>query len=338
MSDRAIRSVIRQAIRKDNPLRILTWDTHEAVQTEQCRIPNTEWYSLWWDGLKKWDTKYREVPDNYHRFDIKGDIKNIPKLDYDLILIQNTLAHSQKAIQISQYLHIPVISLEHCDMVLRDQNTYDFYRSIPVDVKIFITDYSKKSWGYKDDEAIVIYHGIDTDFFKPDPNVLKENHVLSVANDFVNRGPLLGFPIWKHIVKDIPFKIIGNTPGLSLPAKDQYELLNHYQSSTIFLNTSTFSPIPHSLLESAACGCAISTTLTCAIPDFFVDGVNCVASNNPEELKQKTITLLNNPTEIKRLGEAARQLILNKFNLNDYINNWNNVIRTVADLPYRGNK
>jgi glycosyltransferase involved in cell wall biosynthesis len=220
-------------------------------------------------------------------------------------------------------------------MVLHDQKTYDWYRSIPVDKKVFITEYSRKNWGYNQENSEVIYHGIDTEFFKPSEQGPQHNIVLSVANEYVSRGNLLGFPIWQHIAKDVPCKVVGNTPGLSKPAKDQYELLEFYQNHTIFLNTSTVSPIPHSLLEAASVGCAIATTLTCAIPEFFVDGVNCVASNDPETLKQKIIKLMNDPDEIKRLGKAARQTILEKFNLSDFTANWEMLLRSTADMPYR---
>jgi glycosyltransferase involved in cell wall biosynthesis len=330
-----IRSIIKQSVRKSNDsFNILTFSAHEAVETELART-NANFYALWSPGLKDWNKKYRPVPPNYKIIDVKGDIKNIPMdIDYDAILGHNKLAHGQQCKQIAQLLHLPWIQLEHCMPVL-DQRTYEFYRNLKPDISVFITEHSRQAWGYTPEEARVIYHAIDHEVFAPRP-VIRQRHLLSVANDFVNRGPLLGFAEWQFIVKDLPHRIIGATPGLSQAAPSAEALVNEYQTSDIFLNTSKISPIPHSLLESASCGCAIITTATCAIPEFFTHNVNCLMSNDPNELREYAVKLLNDPSECRRLGEAARQTILEKFHLNRYVQEWNELFESATKIPFKG--
>ena len=109
-------------------------------------------------------------------------------------------------------------------------------------------------------------------------------------------------------------------------------LVREYQKSLIFLNTSTISPVPTSLLEAMACGCAVVTTATCMIPEIIEDGVNGYISNDEDQLQSSIQNLLNNPGLAKELGENARQTIIEKFNEDSFVGNWNNIFNRAYGL------
>ena len=103
------------------------------------------------------------------------------------------------------------------------------------------------------------------------------------------------------------------------------ELVNEYASSQVYLNTTTVSPIPTSLLEAMACGCAVVTTATCMIPDVVKHGENGMISNNESELRSYIEELLSNEDLRNELGKNARQTIVEQFSEESFLKNWNRI-------------
>jgi glycosyltransferase involved in cell wall biosynthesis len=186
-----------------------------------------------------------------------------------------------------------------------------------------------REWGYT--EGDVIHHGIDTEQFK-DLGLQREVRILSVVNDWINRGPILGFDLYRQITQGLPIMPVGATPGLSEPAKSTEELVHFYNTSRIFLNTSIISPIPASLLEAMSTGCAVVSTDNCLITDVIQNGYNGFKSNNPAELRHYLEVLMGDPELAKRLGQNARKTILEKFSLDRFVSEWNKLFyETVRD-------
>lgn len=144
------------------------------------------------------------------------------------------------------------------------------------------------------------------------------------------------FSGWQRTTKGLPTLVVGDTPGLSEPAKTVEELVSYYRDSTIFLNTSTVSPVPTALLEAMACGCAVVSTATCMIPEVITDGHDGFISNDEGVLRSKLEFLLNNPSECRRLGYNARQTILKRFNKETFISKWNSIFDEAANIIYTG--
>jgi len=70
------------------------------------------------------------------------------------------------------------------------------------------------------------------------------------------------------------------------------------------------------------------------IPEIITNGENGLLSNNPQELKQHISDLLSNPVAAARMGERARQTILEKYPLRNFTNNWNNLFETASNKSY----
>ena len=200
------------------------------------------------------------------------------------------------------------------------------------DKNVFISEYSRAAWGWEEDEAEVIHHGIDTDFFKPDPNQNKKRHILAVANDYINRNWCLNFDMWKNVTEGLPRKVLGHTPGLSEAAKSTDDLLNNYQETQIFINTSSISPIPMALLEAMSCGVACVSSATCMIPFIITNGENGYITNDEVEMKKMLKMLLDDPKECERIGVNARRTIEEKFSLPAFVDNWNRIFYEAAEI------
>ena len=334
-----ISSITRASTRDpDGPLNILTFPTHERYETLLARTGHN-FYAYHAPGIKEWNTDYAQVPDNYVLLDESLKGRQVPlSLDLDLILSQNKFGQFQIAHQIADTLHLPMVSLEHTlPIPFWDQKMRATLRNMRADANVFISEYSLEGWNWDEkSDTLIIKHGVDSDSYKPNESLERENHILSVVNDWINRDWCCGFKIWQEITKGLPVSVLGDTPGLSKPAESFEALVKAYQTSRLFLNTSTISPVPTSLLEAIACGCAVVTTATCMIPEIIENGVNGLISNDEQELKKMLVEVLNDEDLAKQLGAAARKTIVEDFSEDRFVDDWNKVFDVVSKIPYTG--
>lgn len=334
-------TLTRAATRREREaLNILTFPTHEAYQTGLALTGNN-FYLLQGPGIKTWNRSFRPVPNNHLLLDPDKGNRQIPaELDFDLILSQNKFGQYQVAAQIARQLHLPLVSLEHTlPMPDWGEGQKRKMKGMRGDINIFISEYSRERWGWAPNEAQVIHHGIDTDMFKPATVFAgRKDHALSVVNDWINRDWCCGFNLWKEGTQGMPVMILGDTPGLSRPARSVGELVMAYNLSQVFVNTSLVSPIPTALLEAMACGCAVVTTGTCMVPDVVQHGKNGLIANTPTEIRSCVQRLLANPQEAETLGLAARDTVLSRFSLTAFIRKWDLLFHEAANLTYTGER
>jgi hypothetical protein len=344
---RSIRSIMRKIDRGDK-LNILTFPTHERYEVNLCKTGHN-FYSL--KHGKTWDTIYAEVPENYHI------ISSLPEeVDFDLVLshtsceripivldlLTKTYSIEKMPIPLLRHCHVlPNPQLEEYRMGQSIESQASQYKSVKVSRNSFISGFNAKAWGYAEGESSIVEHGIDTEFWKPDDSIHRDNVCLSVVNDWPNRDWCCGFGLWGSSVAlntqyQLPVRVYGNSPGFSEPAKDTSHLRQIYQSSRIFYNTSLHSPVPTVLLEAMACGCAIVSTDNCMIPEIIEHGKNGLLSNDPNELRDLLKTLLQDEQLAKKLGEEARKTIVERFNLERFVQSWNELLYdTVENYTYK---
>jgi glycosyltransferase involved in cell wall biosynthesis len=129
--------------------------------------------------------------------------------------------------------------------------------------------------------------------------------------------------------------LFGNNPGFKSQPLSQQQVISTLQDYDVFVNTSLRSPIPASLLEAAAVGIPIVTTATCAIPEFFKDGINCLTFSTFEECLLQVDRLLADKQLRKTIGQAGRATIIERFNEQRYVADWNKVFQATKD-SYNG--
>lgn len=304
--------------------KILTFPTHERYETQLCKTGH-DFYALNLQNMKKWNSTQTPVPANYH---ILPENQLCSFLDYDFILVQSKFGQFQAAQQINNQLSLPIICLEHTVPTTPDQNQINAMKGMSGDINVFISEFSKKSWGMN---GVIIHHGIDTKTFTPKEKP-KNSSILTVANDFINRDYCLNYSGWKRVTNGLNVRVVGETENLSVPASSIDELVDEYNSCSVYFNSSTLSPIPTSLLEAMSCGCAVVSTATCMIPEIIKNGYNGYISNDEKELTYYLKLVLNDERIRRELGKNARQTILDKFSEKAFIDEWNKLFNTVYEV------
>ncbi len=281
-----------------------------------------------------WNESFRPKPDNIYFL----PSQNIPaNLEFDLVLSQTRFSQYQILYPLAKRMGLNIVTLEHTSvMPWWSEDIKQKLRSMTGDIDIFISDNSRKDWGWNEENSEVIHHGINADLFCPSNIKTEQPHILSVNNDFKNRDALLGFTIFQKVTNGLPTRLVGETAGFSLPAKDVDELISFYQNATCLLSCTVLSPIPSVVTESMACGTPVVALNNCLLPKVIEHGVNGFLCSNENELRECCELLLSDPVLSAKMGEAARKTILEKFSLSRFVDEWNNVFERASNLVFKG--
>lgn len=323
-------AIIRKATRlKNESLNIVTFPTHESYESNLCKTGHT-FYAVRHERLKDWNTNYRPVPQNYILLDKDYAEHALPSwVDFDLVLSQNKFANYDIAKYIAAHYNIPLVTLEHC-LPPSDwnQQQLESAKRFEGTCNIFISEYSANKWNLGFKNTQVIHHMVDTDVFKPnwESQEKRDNHILSVVNLWKDRDWCCNYNGWVRTIEGLPFKVVGDNPGLSNPSHSVDELATTYRTSKIFYNTSTISPVPSSLLEAMASGCACVSTATCMIPEIIENGVSGFISNDEKELREYLELLLYDDDLAMSLGMAAEERVKKLCGKERFVEQWNKVL------------
>ncbi len=197
----------------------------------------------------------------------------------------------------------------------------------------------------------LIHYSIDQDFFAPRTDVeQRRNVVMSIGEprsrdyaslfEAVKGLPLTlevaGFGHWYAREKKSPMaaSIPENVTMLShLP---QLDLRNQYASSqfvVIPMHDLVYSAGATASMEAGSMARAVVAFHSCGISDYIIDGETgiLVEPGNVQAMRDTIQFLLANPKEAKRLGDNARQRILEELNLETYVKNIAEVL--MQDVP-----
>lgn len=307
---------------------ILTAPTHESYQSNLKVLPQTFWMMQRAGVIKPWNEWSRPVPENHVL--LPENQNPFPShISFDIVLSQNKFGQFQTLKPFADAWSAPLISLEHTwPHPSWPKKHLNDLKALRGDFNVFISEQSCEAWGWSlDDPSVyILRHGIDTRTFSPHSNIKREKYILTVANDYINRDWCLGYGIYQRVTSGLQVRPVGATPGLSEKTNCTEDLVREYRKAGVFLNTSTYSPIPMSLLEAAACGCPIVTNDTCACGDLIEDGVNGFITSDEKTMKDRLQWMLDHPVEAQEMGNKARQTVEEKFSLDAHIKSWTNLI------------
>jgi glycosyltransferase involved in cell wall biosynthesis len=96
---------------------------------------------------------------------------------------------------------------------------------------------------------------------------------------------------------------------------DKADLLKQYQKANIFVLPSRHEGMPNVVLEAMGCGLPVIATRIAGSEDLVLDGTTgyLINPDNPQELSEALLKLIDHREDIKRMGEAARARVVESF-------------------------
>jgi hypothetical protein len=163
-------STFTRSVTRDltQPLNILSFATHERYQSNLAKTNHNFYlYRVLDQGIKDWDNKYASLPLNHillspAQSTQRLEFDKIPSwIDFDLVLSQNRFGQYQVARQIAQQWQLPLVNLEHTLPVPTwSSEMLGHLQKMTGHINLFISDYSRKAWGFSEEASEIIHHGI----------------------------------------------------------------------------------------------------------------------------------------------------------------------------------
>jgi len=325
-------SILKGVNRQENDkLNILTINNDEKLQWLLAKTGHN-FYFINNPNSPPWNIQIREKPDNCVLLKAGDLSEQVNDVALDLIVCQNRSRDYIILSKLATHLSCPLLGINNF-LPFPEMNNF-YVQSLADQIhnaQVFSSKFVANSWGLSEEDVVIIPKCVDTEIF--DGWVGGDNKVLINVDYYQNKANITGFKLLEQINKQLPIDLIGINPGISSPAKDLDDLVCKYRNASVFLNTSCWLSCPIELLEAMAVGCPIVSSKSCDIADYIEHGINGFLSNDPEEIIKYCKMLINDKDLAKRIGEAGRKTMVEKFNKNIFINKYNSLFYETIDKP-----
>lgn len=312
-------------LRNSDRLKIFTWHIHGSYlyYLSQCNfdiyIPVNNKKNEGYYGRGKtflFGNNVIEVPAN--------EVKN---LAFDCILFQ-----SEKNFRIDQYeilteeqRHLPTVYLEHNAPVRHPvDSSHPLYD--PEVVLVHVTHYNKLMWKNNVPLVSVIQHGI-TEPSRMYTGELKRGIV--VVNHIRERGRITGWDIFEQVRAEVPIDLAGmGTEQYGGLGEVLFPRLTAFTTRYRFF----FNPIRHtsfglSVCEAMMAGMPVVSLATTEYANILQDGASAFINTDIDVLIANMKFLLNDLQLATTMGQEARALAQEQFNIDRFAREWEEVFQ-----------
>jgi glycosyltransferase involved in cell wall biosynthesis len=303
--------------------------------------------------------RLQEIPDlHYDKFNFSTGYKNIfykrsfyRKLKDYVLKNKINLIHTHHrfpeivSVRVGKELNVKTVASAHS--FVKGLKRISFKSDKVISVSNSISDYLYKNYDIERKRIITLYNPVDQ-FpqidFKMNNRIKKEHNLSSDKKVllFIGRiSKVKGFDSLlksftvvkgknKNVIliingqiesKNFNLKSISNNDSIIYvpPRKDSYYL---YSIADIIILPSRIDPFPFVMIEAGAFKKPFTGGNTGGIAEFIEDGKNglLIDPENPEQLAEKIIYLLNNPDMGKVLGENLYEKVNHLCEYNNYFN------------------
>jgi glycosyltransferase involved in cell wall biosynthesis len=243
------------------------------------------------------------------------------------------------------------LSSDHCFVTMfqcwsdRQESVIKNFNLLPAMDKIVVHCQSMKDvfveLGAPEDRVKVIHYSIDQKFFSPSMDIRPVPKRISSVGESRSRNyaalfeAVEGLPVSLEVAgyghwyaREKSSAMNGALPeNVSLSRRlSHFELRGFYASSqfiVIPIQDLVYSAGATVTLEAGAMARAVVAFRSAGIKDYIVDGETgiLVEPGNVKAMRDAIQYLLSNPVEAKRLGDNARQRIVEELNLESYVGN-----------------
>ncbi len=311
-------------------LRVLTWHVHGsylfylAHARHDFLVPvkagSPEHYVGLPPGGFTWPPNLHEVP-----------AEEVPRLDLDLVLSQT---HAQwleerEALLTEAQRRLPRIHLEH-----DPPREHPVGQRHPVDdpgaLLVHVTPFNDLMWDSGRTPRRVVEHGVAVPEGVRYTGELERGIV--VVNNLPRRGRRVGADVFARVREEIPLDLVGmgaeDAGGLGEVPPDR--LAAFAARYRFFFNPIRYTSLGLAVCEAMAAGIPVVALATTEHATAVEDGVSGYVDTSVERLVERMRGLLADPAEARRLGEGARRRARERYSLERFARDWNEVLELVA--------
>jgi glycosyltransferase involved in cell wall biosynthesis len=194
-----------------------------------------------------------------------------------------------------------------------------------------------REWGFKNTK--VIWQGFDPSEF---PISTYAGEILTL-NNMKARPHYRGYFLFKEIMEGFPVEHYPEETNVPIPEQYKYEAYEYscakyrnyidtIRKYSIYLNPTYRSPMPRSRGEAMICGLVTVSAHNHDVDMFIRNTVNGFYSNDPAELREYLLFLVNNPQIARKIGNLGRSLALDIFNHDRYLMEWENIYKGLVKI------
>jgi glycosyltransferase involved in cell wall biosynthesis len=242
-------------------------------------------------------------------------------VDFDVVISEHKNVMS-RFIRIADIQKIPVIHVEHRLSTLSPYASKS-YRSLNCH-HVFYNEQQAKGYGFQDD-CFIIPRGVDTNIFSRYLQWERKPQILVVTNG-LHINPLKGLQALngiRRLLSNIPINIVGQNTNISNFVFSHHQLLELYNTHSVFLNTCC-EPQSYSVLEALACKIPVVSVPT-------VDGKihqYVKVGETPQEIASHISNILSNPVDEEFLNEG-RKFVETFHSIKQFTKKWEEVLDEV---------
>jgi glycosyltransferase involved in cell wall biosynthesis len=147
---------------------------------------------------------------------------------------------------------------------------------------------------------------------------------VSLVNDMPRRKRVVGGDVFARASEEVPLDLFGfdspSAGGLGeLPQGEVHERMKAYR---FYFNPVRYTSLPLSVLEAMEVGLPVLALATTELVTVIKDGENGFIDTNVENLIKRMHWLLDDPERARRIGEAGRRTVRERFNLERFVADW----------------
>jgi len=311
------------------PLKILTWHTHGSYLYYLTQTPHEFYVLSKYDRPPGYAGRHGHMPwgDNVHDL----PVEQAARQQLDCILFQDDphFFFDQYQYLSASQRHLPRIYLEHDPPRGNPTDTLH-----PVDdpnvLLVHVTPFNRLMWDSGRTPTRTIEHGVIAPAGVRYTGEFARG--IAVVNHLAKRGRRLGADIYLRAREKLPIDLVGMAAEeLGGLGEIQHSELARFTSRyRFFFNPIRYTSLGLAVIEAMMIGMPIVGLATTEMPTVIQNGISGYVDTDIDKLIMRMNELLQSPNDAQKLGAEARRYAMERFNIQRFVNDWNNALRFVA--------
>jgi glycosyltransferase involved in cell wall biosynthesis len=322
-------STLRNWPMPDKRLRILTWHVHGNYLYYLTQVPHEFYLVTDAERSTHHAGKVGRLPfgDNVH----EAPVEHIPQMAFDVVLYQSRAAYEEEQHRLlsDAQRRLPRIYLEHDPPQEHPTNTAHWVDD-PNTLLVHVTHFNALMWDSRGTPTRVIEHGVLP--LTDDRYRGERDAGLVVVNNLDRRGRRLGADVYAVVKQALPLTLVGmGAERLGGAGEAPHDVLPGLMAShRFFFNPIRYTSLGLAVVEAMMVGMPIIGLATTELPTVIRNGESGFVDTRVDRLVDAMRELLRNRGEAARLGEGARRVALERFNIARFVADWLDALRTVT--------